>query len=75
MRESVRRLVENGSQKPLPRFMNRTMRLAYLAPVVFEHLVIRRRPAALSLNDLVAITYRPWAEQMGGDVGEVNVGG
>jgi hypothetical protein len=29
------------------------------------HLVIRRVPPALSLNDLVAVAKRPWAEQMG----------
>ncbi|CDP51749.1 hypothetical protein [Devosia sp. DBB001] len=39
------------------------MRLAYLSPEVLEHLVIRRLPPALSLNDLVAVAERPWAEQ------------
>jgi hypothetical protein len=41
------------------------MRLAYLSPEVLDHLVIRRVPPALSLNDLAAIAERPWAEQMG----------
>jgi hypothetical protein len=40
------------------------MRLAYLSPEVLERLVIRRVPPALSLNDLVAVADRPWAEQM-----------
>ena len=40
------------------------MRLAYLSPEVLDHLVIRRVPPALSLNDLAAIAERPWAEQM-----------
>jgi len=31
---------------------------------VLEHLVIRRVPPALSLNDLVTVADRPWAEQM-----------
>ncbi|WP_297534895.1 hypothetical protein [Nitrobacter sp.] len=43
--------------------MSRMMRLAYLSPEVLEHLVIRRLPPALSLNDLVAVAERPWAEQ------------
>ena len=46
------------------RFVSRMMRLAYLSPEVLEHLVIRRVPPALSLNDLVAIADRPWTEQM-----------
>lgn len=47
------------------RFVSRMMRLAYLSPEVLEHLVIRRMPPALSLNDLVAIADQPWAEQIG----------
>jgi hypothetical protein len=34
-------------------------------PEVLEHLVIRCVPPSLSLNDLVAVAERPWAEQMG----------
>jgi hypothetical protein len=45
-------------------FVARMMRLAYLSPEVLEHLVIRRVPPALSLNDLVAVADRQWAEQM-----------
>lgn len=40
------------------------MRLASLSPEVLDYLVIRRVPPALSLNDLVAVADRPWAEQM-----------
>jgi len=40
------------------------MRLAYLSPEVLEHLVIRRVPPALSLNDLVAVADQPWEEQL-----------
>lgn len=40
------------------------MRFAYLSPEVLEHLVVRRVPPALSLNDLVAVADWPWAEQL-----------
>lgn len=46
------------------RFVSRMMRLAFLAPEVLEHLVIRRAPPALSLNDLVTVAELPQAEQM-----------
>lgn len=46
------------------RFVSRMMRLAWLSPEVLEHLVMRRVPPALSLNDLVAVADQPWAEQM-----------
>ena len=52
------------TEKVSDRFVGRMMRLAYLSPEVLEHLVIRRLPPALSLNDLVAVADRPWAEQM-----------
>jgi hypothetical protein len=54
-----------AAEKVSDRFVSRMMRLAYLAPEVLEHLVIRRVPPTLSLNDLVAVADRPWAEQMG----------
>lgn len=53
-----------AAEKVSDRFVSRMMRLAYLSPEVLEHLVIRRMPPALSLNDLVAVADRPWAEQM-----------
>jgi len=46
------------------RFVSRMTRLAWLSPDVLEHLVIRRMPPALSLNDLVAVAERSWVEQM-----------
>jgi len=46
------------------RYVSRMVRLAYLAPEVLEKLVIHRIPPALSLNDLMAVAERPWAEQM-----------
>lgn len=51
------------AEKVSDRFVSRMMRLAYLSPEVLEHLVIMRVPPALSLNDLVAVADRPWAEQ------------
>lgn len=54
-----------AAEKVSDRFVSRMMRLAYLSPEVIEHLVIRRVPPALSLNDLVSVADRPWAEQMG----------
>lgn len=71
---SWRRQLETGAastiqdiaavEKVSDRFVSRMMRLAYLSPEVLEHLVIRRAPPALSLNDLVAVADQPWAEQM-----------
>jgi hypothetical protein len=46
------------------RFVGRTMRLAWLSTEVLDRLVIRHVPPAISLNDLVAVADRPWAEQM-----------
>ena len=53
-----------AAEKVSDRFVSRMMRLAYLSPEVLDHLVIRRVPPALSLNDLVALADRPWAEQL-----------
>lgn len=53
-----------SAEKVSDRFVSRMMRLAYLSPEVLERLVIRRMPSALSMNDLVAVANRPWAEQM-----------
>ena len=53
-----------AAEKVSDRFVSRMMRLAYLSPEVLEHLVIRRMPPSLSLNDLVAVADRPWTEQM-----------
>ena len=53
-----------AAEKVSDRFVSRMKRLAYLSPEVLEHLVIRRVPPALSLNDLIAAADRRWAEQM-----------
>ena len=53
-----------ATEKVSDRFVSRLMRLTYLSPEVLDHLVIRRVPPALSLNDLVGVASRPWAEQM-----------
>jgi alkylated DNA nucleotide flippase Atl1 len=45
------------------RFVSRTMRLAYLSPIVLERLVAHRRPCSLSIKDLIAAAERPWCEQ------------
>ena len=51
------------AEKVSERFVSRTMRLAYLSPIVLEKLVAHRRPCSLSIKDLVAATERPWCEQ------------
>ncbi len=53
-----------NAEKVSDRFVSRMVRLAYLSPEVLDHLVIRRVPPALSLNDLMAVAELPWAEQM-----------
>jgi hypothetical protein len=51
------------AEKVSERFVSRTMRLAYLSPIVLERLVAHRRPCSLSLKDLIAAAERPWCEQ------------
>jgi hypothetical protein len=51
------------AEKVSDRFVSRTMRLAYLSPIVLERLVAHRRPCSLSLKDLIAAAERPWCEQ------------
>lgn len=53
------------AEKFTERFVSRTMRLAYLSPDVLERLVISREPTAVSVHELMKVTYLPWAEQMG----------
>src|SRR3954469_6209573 len=52
-----------GAEKVSERFVSRTMRLAYLSPIVLERLVAPRRPCSLSIKDLIAAAERPWCEQ------------
>jgi hypothetical protein len=49
--------------KSLRAIGSRTMRLAYLSPIVLEKLVTHRRPCRLSIKDLSAAAERPWIEQ------------
>ena len=51
------------AEKVSERFVSRTMRLAYLSPIVLERLVAHRRPCSLSIKDLIAAAERPWCEQ------------
>lgn len=70
---SWRRQLETGTastiqdiataEKVTDRFISRMMRLAYLSPDVLEQLVVKRVPPSLSINDLIAVAERPWAEQ------------
>jgi hypothetical protein len=51
------------AEKVSERFVSRTVRLAYLSPIVLERLVVQRRPCSLSIKDLIAAAERPWCEQ------------
>jgi hypothetical protein len=53
------------AEKVSERFISRTMRLAYLSPVVLDRLVAHHRPCSLSIKDLNAAAERPWIEQEG----------
>jgi hypothetical protein len=41
------------------------IRLAFLAPEVREALLVKRRPPAISINEMVEVARSPWADQMG----------
>jgi hypothetical protein len=58
------------AEKVTDRFVSRMMRLAYLSPDVLERLLIRREPPAVTVNDLIGVTYVPWGEQAGRVFGE-----
>ena len=45
------------------RYVGRMLRLAYLAPVVLENLLINRVPPAVSIKDLTMAAELPWGEQ------------
>ena len=51
------------AEKLSERFVSRTMRLAYLSPIVLERLVAHRRPCSLSIKGLIAAAEKPWCEQ------------
>jgi hypothetical protein len=41
------------------------IRLAFLAPEVLEALLVKRRPPAISINEMVEVAKLPWGEQVG----------
>ena len=46
-------------------YVGRMIRLAFLAPEVMEALVVKRRPPAISINEMVEVAKLLWADQMG----------
>jgi len=54
-----------GAEKVTNRYVSRIMRLAYLSPDVLERLLLWRVPPSVSVNELIKVSYMPWAEQMG----------
>lgn len=45
------------------RYVGRMLRLAYLAPIVLDRLLIRRVPPGVSIKDLAMAAELPWADQ------------
>ena len=72
---SWRRKLESGAVSTLsdiaeaegvtPAFIRRTMKLAYLAPVVLDQILIARISPAVSLKDMSTIADLPWVAQKG----------
>lgn len=56
--------IAQTEQVTLP-FVSRYIRLAYLSPIVLERLLVYRRPSALPLDKLAAVTLAPWPERPG----------
>ena len=54
-----------ASEKISDQYVGRMIRLAFLAPEVLEALVVKRRPPAISINEMVEVAKLPWGEQMG----------
>lgn len=52
-----------AAEKVTGRFVGRTLRLAYLSPMVLEKLLLHPQACALSIKDLMAAAELPWAEQ------------
>lgn len=52
------------TEKVTDRYVSRIMRLAYLSPDVLKRLLLWRVPPSVSVNDLIKVSYLPWAEQM-----------
>jgi hypothetical protein len=51
-----------GKEGVSERFIGRMIRLAYLAPGVLEALVVKRRPPAISINEMVEVAKLAWGE-------------
>jgi len=70
---SWRRKLESGAfgtmsdvaeaENVTPPYVGRMLKLAYLAPVVLEKLLVGRVPPAASIKDLAMIAEQPWGEQ------------
>ncbi len=45
------------------RFVSRQIRIAYLAPMVVERLVVKQEIPAVKIADLIDIAANPWGEQ------------
>jgi hypothetical protein len=54
-----------GKEGVSERYIGRMIRLSYLALEVLEALVVKRRPPAISINEMVEAAKLPWGEQMG----------
>jgi hypothetical protein len=52
-------------EKISDQYVGRMIRLAFLAPEVLEALLVKRRPPAISINEMVEVARLPWEEQMG----------
>lgn len=51
------------AEKVSDRFISRTLRLAYLSPVVLEQLLLHRCPSAISIKDLATAAELSWSQQ------------
>ncbi|HBR98774.1 MAG TPA: hypothetical protein DD979_15575, partial [Gammaproteobacteria bacterium] len=47
------------------RFVSRQIRIAYLAPMVVNRLVMKQEIPAVKIADLIDIAAKPWGEQEG----------
>jgi hypothetical protein len=53
-----------ASEKISDQYVGRMIRLAFLAPEVLEALVVKRRPPAITINEMVEVARLPWGEQV-----------
>jgi hypothetical protein len=57
-----------------PAYVGRMLKLAYLAPVVLEKLLIERVAPVVSVKDMAAAAELPWTEQMGAVFADQGIG-